>query len=109
MVQRKPIENAQQRIQEIEDKKGLLEMVLILGSATATIVSVAKFLMDRKQSKLTRSVDQNIEAKKRQRQIESQSELPERGTGLITGNAGQRRGGEPRTDEERLERHNRIG
>lgn len=31
--------------------------------------------------------------------------LPERGTGLANNNAGSRRGGVPRTDEERLERH----
>jgi len=32
-------------------------------------------------------------------------ELPPRGTGLITGRAGERRGGKPRTEEERRERH----
>jgi len=32
-------------------------------------------------------------------------ELPPRGTGLITGRAGPRRGGQPRTEEERRERH----
>jgi len=32
-------------------------------------------------------------------------ELPPRGTGLTTGRAGPRRGGEPRTEEERKERH----
>lgn len=31
--------------------------------------------------------------------------LPERGTGLTTGRAGARRGGTPRTYEERLARH----
>jgi len=31
--------------------------------------------------------------------------LPPRGTGLITGRAGERRGGRPRTEEERLRRH----
>lgn len=31
--------------------------------------------------------------------------LPERGTGIETGNAGERRQGNPRTEEERAERH----
>ena len=31
--------------------------------------------------------------------------LPERGTGLETGSAGERRGGNPRTDAEREQRH----
>lgn len=34
--------------------------------------------------------------------------LPERGTGLKTGAAGERRGGQPRTEEERRERHDAI-
>jgi len=32
-------------------------------------------------------------------------ELPLRGTGLLTGRAGSRRGGTPRTTEERVSRH----
>lgn len=36
---------------------------------------------------------------------EGAEELPPRGTGLENGNAGPRRGGKPRTDEERAERH----
>ena len=36
------------------------------------------------------------------------SPLPERGTGLKTGNAGERRGGNPRTDEERIVKHKEI-
>lgn len=34
--------------------------------------------------------------------------LPPRGTGLRRGTAGSRRRGNPRTDEERRERHNRL-
>lgn len=34
--------------------------------------------------------------------------LPERGTGLETGTAGERRGGNPRTEDERIKRHSRV-
>lgn len=37
-----------------------------------------------------------------------QTRLPPRGTGLILGTAGERRAGQPRTEEERLERHRQI-
>jgi len=35
----------------------------------------------------------------------NQVQLPPRGTGLLLGTAGERRAGQPRTEEERLERH----
>ena len=37
--------------------------------------------------------------------VEQTASLPERGTGLETGDVGERRGDNPRTDEERAERH----
>ena len=38
----------------------------------------------------------------------NQAQLPPRGTGLLLGTAGERRAGQPRTEEERLERHRQI-
>ena len=38
----------------------------------------------------------------------NQVQLPPRGTGLLLGTAGERRAGQPRTEEERLERHGQI-
>ena len=38
----------------------------------------------------------------------NQVQLPPRGTGLLLGTAGERRAGQPRTEEERLERHKQI-
>ena len=35
-------------------------------------------------------------------------ELPERGTGIENGNADERKGDKPRSDEERKERHNAV-
>ena len=36
------------------------------------------------------------------------NQLPPRGTGLLLGTAGERRAGQPRTEEERLERHRQV-
>lgn len=38
----------------------------------------------------------------------NQMQLPPRGTGLLLGTAGERRAGQPRTEEERLERHRQV-
>ena len=38
----------------------------------------------------------------------NQVQLPPRGTGLLLGTAGERRAGQPRTEEERLERHKQV-
>lgn len=39
------------------------------------------------------------------KKIDGGNLLPEKGTGLLTGRAGERRAGKPRTLRERLERH----
>ena len=40
--------------------------------------------------------------------MKTKTKLPKRGTGLRNGNAGARRNGRPRTEQERLARHNRL-
>ena len=40
--------------------------------------------------------------------MKTKKSLPPRGTGLKNGNAGKRRAGKPRTDAQRLKRHQKM-